>query len=169
MVLLFKTAEGSKEVTVTRPLELSFHGRVPVVVERAEGHSKELGIQAGWELERLDGDPVEGDFDAFFQKFLQRMRLLPHHYVLPLLFRKPDGLEVTLQLHERPVGITFDALMPIVVRHVFGHGQDIGVQIGWTLLKFGSKDVSDFGSFDEFFTSFANHLAPLQDSRPCFV
>lgn len=135
-----------------------FRNQIPVVVDRAEGHAKELGIEPLWTFLAIDGWVPGEEFAAFFCGFAERLQALPGSYSLLLLFELPDGRRRTIVQTKRPLGLVFRTSLPPVARHVKDLALTLGIKIGWKLLRFGHSDVGEYNCFKDFWAAFTTAM-----------
>lgn len=82
----FRTVQGdSTSVSFKRrPLGFNFANRNPIAVTKVvdRGHAQELGVQIGWQIKKVGGEPVDrpdfaNDFKALTLYFNQQAKALP--------------------------------------------------------------------------------------------
>lgn len=157
--LTFEANGSTKNVqALRRPLQLTFDMQVPIRVAKSDGHSAELGVREDWILQAVDGHPVAEDFHVFYADFIHRLNALSGDYLLPLLFQRLDGSRWTIAVPTRPLGLTLGLELPTYVREVSGAALQLGIGVGWQLLRFADKDVASYDSFPAFLEEFSRHL-----------
>jgi hypothetical protein len=78
---------------------------------------------------------------------------------LKLIFRTVDTSVREIIVRQRPLDMSFDRTIPVVVTKVCGHAKEVGVQVGWTLCAFDGRAVES--NFHVFLERFAGQLARL--------
>lgn len=60
---------------------------------------------------------------------------------LEVLFEPLNGSPVAKHFKQKPLGLFYRIQTPIVVTLVMGEAEDIGVEVGWQILRVGDKDI----------------------------
>lgn len=63
--------------------------------------------------------------------------------ILEMVFDKGDGGTQTIHFTERPLGLTFNEAMPIIVDRVDQHAAVLGVQVGWIVKEIDGHDITN--------------------------
>jgi hypothetical protein len=175
--LVWETPIGEKIVYATKkPLGVKFLANFPLKVKREpEGHGKELGIQLGWILKRINGMDVTamnninkvneilyrevGEKTVPTEQWRQTAiehspedAMEPQPKTVSLTWDTPAG-EQTVYATKKPLGIQFKAEFPLQVKQEpQGHGKELGIKVGWILKCINGADVtvmSDINKVDQ--------------------
>lgn len=153
--------QGSVLIT-RRPVDIEFDTtKSPAKVLAVAGHGAEIGLQVGWVIETLAGQPVDTDPQVFYHSFLCCLNGLPGDFRLPLLFKKPNGQMKTVVVPRAPLGMSLTKQLPTTVATSNELSLQLGIMPGWTLLRYGDKLVSDFSDWGVFFADFKSIVAQL--------
>jgi len=60
---------------------------------------------------------------------------------LEVLFRPPDGPPIAKRFKRKPLGLFYRTETPIIVSHVMGEADKIGVKAGWHVVRVGGQDL----------------------------
>jgi len=150
--LTFVTPSGETFTVfaLKKPLQLSYGARQPIKVSKQrDGHGRELGIEVGWALQGIGyKDVTQMPYEVADKLLHDRVGELPG--AIPLTFKRNNGEVKTTYAYQRPLGLAFNQKLPIkITEEKAGHGQDIGIKIGWELLAVNYIDVQGMKDFDE--------------------
>jgi hypothetical protein len=160
--LSFETPEGKHETRVAtkKPLGLKYKHQLPIHIdEESHGHGEELGIQVGWTLVAIDEEPIStlGNFDAvskYLHECVSKLPADPDRQRTPraevgLTWKTPDGNTTAVLATKKPLGLKYKHQLPLVIdEESHGHGEELGIQIGWTLVAINGVEVSSLGDMD---------------------
>jgi hypothetical protein len=163
--LTWETAEGNVVVkTATKkPLGLKFPTALPIKIhQEAHAHGEELGIQIGWtllELEEMQGDQSSRKFDMRTYATFHDADMQLHKSVakleegtfaakVALTWITPNGNETTVVATKKPLGLKYPASLPIIIEsEAHGHGEELGIQVGWTLKAIDNMIVTNMTDY----------------------
>jgi len=158
--LIWDTPCGERTVYATKkPLGVQFRAEFPLRVKREpEGHGKEIGVEVGWILKRVNGIDVMAMTDIRrVNEILYRevgektvpveewnQKAMEEQWIkgIPLIWDTPKGRRVVYAT-KKPLGVQFRAEFPLTIkREPEGHGKEIGLQVGWVLVEVNGTDVT---------------------------
>jgi len=85
---------------------------------------------------------------------------------LPLTFEAPNGDLHTVFALRKPLGLEFESRMPIKIsEEKKGHGKELGVEIGWTLVGVKYQDITEM-PFLEAETLLKDKASVLPEAMP---
>mmetsp|Transcript_25485 Transcript_25485/g.72809 ORF Transcript_25485/g.72809 Transcript_25485/m.72809 type:complete len:203 (-) Transcript_25485:48-656(-) len=91
---------------------------------------------------------------------VRRAQAVPRETGLPLTFRTDDGHVVEVVFTRRPLGLDLRKKQPIMMMHVKGFAEELGVREGWILVKVGGEDIQDL-NFSEVYVMLVAKSADL--------
>lgn len=84
---------------------------------------------------------------------------------LQLLFRTETGDTKAIIVPSSPLSMSMKDRLPVKVEKAEGLAKQLGIAVGWELLRCGDTSVTSFASFPEFFQDFKEALAKLPPPR----
>jgi len=159
--LIFEVNGDDKRVNAIKdkPFGTRFNAEFPLMAKGiVKGHAKELGVQAGWILKSVDGVDVTGaasDWatrsrglsDTEQQEFKRIDKILKEKlgdgllFGTPIEWNTPNGIK-TVWAIDRPLGVPVGFTMPLTVTEApHGHGEVLGIKIGWVLHSISGQNV----------------------------
>lgn len=156
--LTFHDKDGN-DMTVfalKKPLMLAYEeptsrtSKTPIKITRdMDGHGKELGIEVGWTLAGIGyKDITDMPFDDADKLLHEKVNSLPG--AIPMKWVRNNSEIKIVYAYHHPLGLSFESKLPIIITsEKAGHGQDIGIKVGWKLLEINYHDVSNKTDFAE--------------------
>lgn len=160
-----------------RPLGILFSQHLPIKVEKFKPYSLAQGkkVEVGWEIVRvadqdtsINGMAAIGITDNHSgyrhvdKCLLEGLKHLPF-WKVRIDFKTQEGQVKTFEFGEKPLGIMFTKQSPIRIE-MFRHNslaQQLGVQIGWEIVRIGDDDLRpeyDFKRVDQMLEGYLQHL-----------
>jgi hypothetical protein len=173
-----------------RPLGLQFYkNELPIkITGEKDGHGKDIGIQVGWTLVAINHvDITKWSFDTVDHVLHNEVGALPgpNGEDMPdptasatslwrdaapppkkatgvtLTWKDATGARHEVTATKKPLGLSSHAKVPIkVVSEKEGHGKQIGIKVGWELVKIGDVDVTNM-NFHELDLLFHHEIGKL--------
>jgi len=156
-VVFQTTAMATKTVVFTRqPLGLTLGRELPVSVMQAGGHAAELGVEAGWIVESVQGMQV-ADHKLTLDEVAATIGNIAHQLPsdesgpgFPVVFRDEAGRPRSAVFEEKPLGLHLSRNFPLTVTGVSNVSAGMGIKEGWTVLSVAGQDVTQSNlSYDE--------------------
>jgi len=132
-----------------KPLGLVFEKHNPITITaEKDSHGKDIGIKVGWTLFAIDNQEITGmTFEEADQILHTKVCALPGG--IPLTWETGSG-EQTVWAFKKSLGLTFEKQLPIkITKETHGHGEEIGIKVGWVLKQINFKDVTMLTNFQE--------------------
>eukprot|EP00927_Polykrikos_kofoidii_P055709 TRINITY_DN49923_c0_g1_i1.p1 TRINITY_DN49923_c0_g1~~TRINITY_DN49923_c0_g1_i1.p1 ORF type:complete len:162 (-),score=32.44 TRINITY_DN49923_c0_g1_i1:56-541(-) len=107
--------------------------------------------------------PPEPEKQVFPQEEPEKQETVPPPKEgVTMKFGTENGKEETVTFTKRPLGMDFDKRVPIIMKRVTpnGHGYDLGVKAGWTLLAVNGEDITGM-QFEQVYNLLLTHSSPL--------
>lgn len=137
-----------------KPWGLIFFKDDPTRVQdfRVGSYAREKGVKRGWRITRIGNKIVPQTMQrADLDRVIDEGSLGFDVWPLRLDFKEEKGEVRTIYLKEGPLGMAFYNRLPIVISafRPSSVAQEMGVEIGWMLVRVGDVDLHSFSNFDE--------------------
>lgn len=144
-MLIFRSAPFGLIMSEEDPAKVS--GFNPV-----GSYAKEKGVQLGWRVKQVEDNVVTPKCaSGSVQQMLADASRGLEVYPLKIDFEQGGGEVKTIYFREGPLGMEFFNGLPIVIDEFKrgGTAKEMGVELGWTLLRIGDVDLSTDVDFEQ--------------------